>query len=97
MKNSFFDRNRLVQKQRKEFDSKNVIFIKYQGDFVPYKLNVTKAYYDKFLIQMTNAMRTSFSQIVFPNARDVKNFMFIKGLVFANSCYPFCLKKTVQN
>ena len=47
MKNSFFDRNRLVQKQRKEFDSKNVIFIKYQGDFVPYKLNVAKAYYDK--------------------------------------------------
>ena len=42
---------------------------------------------------MTNAMRTSFLQIVFPNPRDVKNFMFIKGLVFTNSCYPFCLKK----
>ena len=33
--------------KQKNLTVKNVIFIKYQGDFVPCKLNMTKAYYDK--------------------------------------------------
>ena len=68
LKNLSFDGNRLVQKQRKQFDGKYVIFIKYQGDFVPYKLNITKAYYDK--ISNTNDKRNMnelFFDIVFPN------------------------------
>ena len=77
----FFDGNRLVQKQAKEFDYKNVIFIKYQGNFVLYKLNITKAYYDK--ISNTNDKRNAYEfcfNIVFPNPTKVKNFMFVKKL-----------------
>ena len=61
----FFGGNRLVQKQTKEFDNKNVIFIKTQGNFVPYKLNIAKAIMIKFLIQTTNATHTSFFSISF--------------------------------
>ena len=61
----FFGGNRLVQKQTKEFDNKNVIFIKTQGNFVPYKLNIAKAIMIKFLIQTKNATHTSFFSISF--------------------------------
>ena len=81
LKSLFFDGNRLVQKQAKEFDYKNVIFIKYQGNFVLYKLNITKAYYDK--ISNTNDKRNAYEfcfNIVFPNPTKVKHFMFVKRL-----------------
>ena len=79
MKDKKINRNRLVQAQTKEFDNKNVIFIKYQGSFVPYNLNITKAYYDK--ISNTNNKRNAyefFFNIIFPDPTEVKNFMFVK-------------------
>ena len=94
LKSLFFDGNRLVQKQAKEFDNKNVIFIKYLDSFVLCKLNITKAYYDK--LSNTNDKRnayTFFFDIVFPNPTEVKNFMFVKTWTFASQRYPFCLKK----
>ena len=43
---------------------------------------------------MANAKQTSFFfDIVFPNPTDAKDYMFVKGLVFANGGYPFYLKK----
>ena len=47
LKSLSFDGNRLVQKQTREFDNKNITVKKYQGNFVPYKLTVTKGYDDK--------------------------------------------------
>ena len=59
---------------------------------------MTKAYYDK--ISNTNGKCKAnkfFFDIVFPNPTDVKDYMFVKSLVFANGRYPFYLKKkTVQ-
>ena len=57
-----------------------------------------KAYYDK--IYNTNTKRTVyefFFDIVFPNLTKVKNFMFVKSLVFASEHYPFILKKDGTN
>ena len=59
---------------------------------------MTKAYYDK--ISNTNNKRNMcefFFDIVFPNPTEVKNFMFVKSLVFASKCYPFYLKKDGTN
>ena len=94
LKSSFLIGNRLVQKQTKEFHNKNVIFIKYQGNFVPYKLNITKAYYCK--ISNRNDKRNAyefFFNIVFPDPTEVKNFMFVKIWVFTSQRYSFYLKK----
>ena len=55
---------------------------------------MTKAYYDK--ISNTNGKCKAnkfFFDIVFPNPTDVKDYMFVKSLVFANGRYPFYLKK----
>ena len=47
-----------------------------------------------FQIQTTNATRTHlFFDIVFPNPKEVKNFMFVKTWTFASQRYPFSLKK----
>ena len=68
--------------------------MKCQGNFLPCKLNIRRAYYNKFLVQTTNATRTSlFFNIVFPDPTEVRNFMFVKTWIFASQPYPFSLKK----
>ena len=87
LKSLFFDGNRLVQKQKKEFDNKNIVFIKCQGNFVPYKLNITKAYYDKICNTNDKLNLNDFFFDAFPNPTVFKNF--VKSLVFTKSPYPF--------
>ena len=68
--------------------------IKYQGNFVPYKLNIRRAYCNK--ISSTNDKRNAyelFFDIVFPDPTEVRNFMFVKTWIFASQPYPFSLKK----
>ena len=77
-KNLFFDGNRFVSKQMTEFNSKNVVFMKYRGKIVPYKLRATKAYFDK--TSNTNDKRTApkfLFDLVYPDPTEVKNYMFI--------------------
>ena len=64
--------------------------MKYRAKIVPYKLKVTKAYYDK--ISNSNDKWTApkfLFDVVFPDPTEVKNYMFTKSLVFLNNRYPF--------
>ena len=66
------------------------MFIKYQSNFVPCKLNIRKAYHDK--ISNTNDKRNAyefFFDIIFPDPPEVKNFMFVKTWIFASQRYRF--------
>ena len=66
--------------------------MKYRGKIVPYKLSVTKAYFDK--ISNTNDKWTVpkfLFDVVYPDPTEVRNYMFMKSLVFLNNHYPFYL------
>ena len=91
-KNLFFDSNRLVSKQMKEVNNKNVIFMKYRGKLVPYKLSVTKAYFDQISNANDKRTRSKFLfDVFYSHPTEVRNYMFTKSLVFLNNRYPFYL------
>ena len=70
-KEIFFDRERTLEQIFEENDRKNVIFFEYRGKIYPFKLKITKAYFEKIKNNNGDKFQKFIFNMVFPTSTTV--------------------------
>ena len=89
-KKIFFDRKRTLEQIFEENDRKNVIFIEYRGKIYPFKLKITKAYFEKIKNNGDKFQKFIFNTI-FPTSTTVYKILFERAQAYISKRYPIII------
>lgn len=86
-KKIFFDRKRTLEQIFEENDRKNVIFIEYRSKIYPFKLKITKAYFEKIKNNGDKFQKFIFNTI-FPTSTTVYKILSERAQAYISKRYP---------
>ena len=87
-KEIFFDRKRTLEQIFEESDRKNVIFFEYRGKIYPFKLKITKVYFEKIKNNNGDKFQKFIFNTVFPTSTTVHRYLFEKAQSYISKRYP---------
>ena len=93
-KEIFFDRERTLEQIFEENDRKNVIFFEYRGKIYPFKLKITKAYFEKIKNNNGDKFQKFIFNTVFPTSTTVHRYLFKKAQSYISKRYPIIITET---
>ena len=93
-KDIFFDRKRTLEQIFEENDRKNVIFIEYRGKIYPFKLKITKAYFEKIKNNNGDKFQKFIFNTIFPTSTTVYRNLFEKAQAYISKRYPIIITET---
>ena len=90
----FFDRERTLEQIFEENDRKNVIFFEYRGKIYPFKLKITKAYFEKIKNNNGDKFQKFIFNTVFPTSTTVYRYLFENAQSYISKRYPIIITET---
>ena len=93
-KEIFFDRKRTLEQIFEENDRKNVIFFEYSSKIYPFKLKITKAYFEKIKNNNGNKFQKFIFNTIFPTSATVYRILFEKAQAYISKRYPIIITET---
>ena len=90
-KEVFFNRKRTLERIFEENDRKNVIFFEYNSKIYPFKLKITKAYFEKIKNNNGDKFRKFIFNTVFPTSTIVYRYLFEKAQSYISKRYPIII------
>ena len=93
-KRFFFDRKRTFEQIFEENDRKNVIFFEYNGKIYPFKLKITKAYFEKIKNNNGDKFQKFIFNTIFPTSTTVYRILFEKAPAYISKRYPIIITET---
>ena len=93
-KEIFFDRKRTLEKIFEENDRKNVIFFEYNSKIYPFKLEITKAYFEKIKNNNGDKFQIFIFNTIFPTSTTVYRILSEKAQAYISKRYPIIITET---
>ena len=90
-KEIFFDRKRTLEQIFEENDRKNIIFFEYRGKIYPFKLKITKAYFEKIKNDNGDKFQKFICNTIFPTSTTVYRILFEKAQTYISKRYPIII------
>ena len=90
-KEIFFDRKRTLEQIFEESDRKNIIFFEYRGKIYPFKLKITKAYFEKIKNSNGDKFQKFIFNTIFPTSTTVYRILFEKAQAYIPKRYPIII------
>ena len=90
-KEIFFDRKRTLEQIFEENDRKNVILFKYRNQIYPFKLKITKAYFEKIKNNNGDSFQKFIYKVLFPTLTTVYRILFEKAQAYMLYRYPIII------
>ena len=92
-KEIFFDRKRTLEQIFEENDRKNIIFFEYRGKIYPFKLKITKAYFEKIKNNNGDKFQKFIFNPIFPTSTTVYRILFEKAQAYISKRYPIIISE----
>ena len=93
-KEIFFNRERTLEQIFEENDRKNVIFLEYRRKIYPFKLKITKPYFEKIKNNNGVKFQKFICKTVFPTSTTVHRYHFEKAQTYISKRYPIIITET---
>ena len=90
-KEMFFNRKRTLEQIFEENDRKNVIFFEYCGKIYPFKLKITKAYFERMKNNNGEKLQKFIFNTVFPTSTTAHGYLFEKAQSYISKRYPIII------
>ena len=90
-KEIFFDRKRTLEQIFEKNDRKNKIFFEYRGKIYPFKLKITKAYFEKIKNKNGAEFQKFIFNTIFPTSMTVYRILFEKAQAYISKRYPIII------
>ena len=94
-KRFFFDRKRTLEQVFEEKDRKNVILFKYRNQIYPFKLKITKAYFEKIKNNNGDSFQKFIYKVLFPTSTTVYRILFEKAQAYMPYRYPIIISQSL--
>ena len=92
-KEIFFDRKRALEQIFEENDRKNAILFKYCNQIYPFKLKITKAYFEKIKNNNEDSFQKFIYKVLFPTSTTVYKILFEKAQAYMSYRYPIIISQ----
>ena len=93
-KDIFFNRKRTLEQIFEENDRKNVIFFTYRNKIYPFKLKITKAYFEKIKNNNGDKFQRFIFNTLFPTSTTVCRSLIEKIRSYMSNRYPLIINET---
>ena len=90
-KELFFNKTEILKKIIKEYDNKNVFFLKYRGQILPFRFEITKAYYQKLKNNDDQDFQEFLYKTLFPTTVKTYPFFLEKTKPFVSKRWPILI------
>ena len=94
-KEIFFYRKRTLEQIFEENDRKNVILFKYRNQIYPFKLKITKAYFEKIKNNNGDSFQKFIYKVLFPTSTTVYSILFEKAQAYMSYRYPIIISQSL--
>ena len=94
-KEIFFDRKRTLEEIFEENDRRNVILFKYRKQIHPFKLKITKAYFEKIKNNNGDSFQKFIYKVLFPTLTTVYRILFEKAQAYMSYRYPIIISQSL--
>ena len=92
-KDIFFNRKRTLEQIFEENNRKNITFFEYRGKIYPFKLKITKAYFEKIKNNNGDKFQKFIFNTIFPTSTTVCRILFKKAQAYISKRYPIIITK----